>query len=77
MPVTDATGRASSEPARFRPPKDAIDITQLPRATGSSQQDAMGTVVSSAKSSDRIKPVSRESSTSRTTLNWQSRSSKD
>lgn len=79
MPVTDATRNASfSEPARFRPPGDAIEISQLPRATGSSgQQDATGTVVSSAKSSDRIQAVASESSTSKTTLNWRSRAPND
>lgn len=75
MPVTDATGRASSsEPARFRAPGDAIDISKLRRATGSPGQDATGTVVSSARSSDRIQSASGESSTSKTTLKWGSRS---
>ena len=78
MPVTDATGRASSsEPARFRAPGDAIDISKLPRTTGSPGQDAIGTVVSAAKSSDRIQPASNESSISKTTLKWRSRSQYD
>ncbi len=70
MPVNDATGRASSEPARFRTPGDAIPISQLARPTGSTGQNATRTVVSSAKSSDRIQPASSESSTSKTTLKW-------
>lgn len=77
MPVNDATGRASSEPARFRTPGDAIPISQLTRATGSTGQNATRTVVSSAKSSDRIQPVSSEGSTSETTLKWRSRSADD
>lgn len=78
MPVTDATGRASSEPARFRVPGDAIEISKLPRASGStSHRDAMGTVVSSARSSDRIMPASGRSSTSKTTLTWRSRPPND
>lgn len=72
MRITDATsGESLPEPARFVPPMGAIEISQLPPAPNSSS--ASGTVVSSAKASDRIKPKAGDASTNKTTLTWRSR----
>ena len=77
VPLTDASRAGSrSEPARFRASGNAIEISQLPRAS-SDRQHAMGTVVSSARSSDRIVSAASESSASKTTLKWRSRSPND
>jgi hypothetical protein len=72
MPVTDATtGKSLPEPARFVPPKDIIEISQLPPASNASSPD--GTVVSSSKASDHIKSTAADTATSKTTLRWRAR----
>lgn len=72
-PVTDlTTGASLPEPARFVPPTDAIEISQLPPASNSST--ASGTVVSSSKASDHIQPNVGDASANKTTLTWRSRS---
>jgi hypothetical protein len=83
MPVTDATKPLSpGEPARFTPPENVVEISQLPRVAGASQPAASGSgspstpVVSSAKASDNVTPASATDSTSESTLQWKSRPSK-
>jgi hypothetical protein len=80
MPVTDATRLTSSaEPARFTPPENLVEISQLPRVAEATQPSdagsavASGTVVSSAKSSDKVTPATANDATSESTLNWKSR----
>jgi hypothetical protein len=73
MPVNDAT--RAREPARFRPPSDAIDISQLPRPgqNGATLVAASSVVIPASSNTADVASRAVETTASHDNQGWQTR----